>query len=90
MKYMLLPFSGSAMAIIFYLVIRGGFFSGQLNIEQTDLFGFAALAGLVGMFSEQAAVKLKDVADTLFTKPKAGIDSKPQDDAAEEEQEETG
>ena len=77
--YILLPFVGSTLGLVFYFVIRGGFFSPQTTVEQTSPFGFAALAGLVGMFSEQAVLKLKDVAETLLTKPRPGVNSKPQE-----------
>jgi hypothetical protein len=52
-KYVVLPFLGAALAVVFYFVIRGGFFSPQAGFEQTSPFGFAALAAMVGMFSEQ-------------------------------------
>ena len=78
-KYILLPFVGSTLGLVFYFVIRGGFFSPAATIEQTSPFGFAALAGLVGMFSEQAVLKLKEVAETLLSKPSAGEDAKPQE-----------
>ena len=78
-KYILLPFVGSILALIFYFVIRSGFFSPGTTIEKTSIFGFAAMAALVGMFSEQAALKLKEVADTLLFKPKPGKDSVPQE-----------
>jgi hypothetical protein len=78
-KYLMQPFAGTALAVVFYLVIRGGFFSPQAGFEQTSPFGFAALASLVGMFSEQAVLKLKDVAETILAKPKPGEDAKPQD-----------
>jgi hypothetical protein len=73
--YILLPFVGSALGLVFYLVIRGGFFSTQASVEETSPFGFAALAALVGMFSEQAVRKLKEVAETLLSKPAEGKDS---------------
>jgi hypothetical protein len=76
--YILLPFVGATLGLIFYFVIRGGFFSPQTTVEQTSPFGFAALAGLVGLFSEQAVLKLKEVAEILLAKPKPGADSKPQ------------
>jgi hypothetical protein len=79
-KYVLLPFVGSSLGLVFYLVIRGGFFSPQASLQQTSPFGFAALAGLVGMFSEQAVLKLKEVADTLLKEPPVGKDAKPQTD----------
>ena len=77
--YMLLPFTGAMLAVIFYLVVRGGFFSPQASTETTSPFGFAALSALVGLFSPQATLKLKEVAETIFTKPPAGADTKPQE-----------
>ena len=76
--YLMQPFAGTALAVVFYLVIRGGFFSPQAGFKQTSPFGFAALAALVGMFSEQAVLKLKDVAETVLAKPQPGEDAKPQ------------
>ena len=78
-KYILLPFVGSTLALVFYFVIRGGFFSPEATIEQTSPFGFAGLGALVGMFSEQAVLKLKEVAETLLAKPEAGKDPATQE-----------
>lgn len=77
--YLLLPFTGAVLAVIFYFVVRGGFFSPQASFEQTSPFGFAALSALVGLFSSQATLKLKDVAETIFTKPGSGSDAKTQE-----------
>jgi hypothetical protein len=79
MKYILLPFVGATLGLVFYFVIRGGFFSPEAAVEQTSPFGFAALAGLVGMFSEQAVLKLKELAETLLAKPRQGADARPQE-----------
>ncbi|HKY27308.1 MAG TPA: IPT/TIG domain-containing protein [Pyrinomonadaceae bacterium] len=76
--YLLLPFTGAILAVIFYFVVRGGFFSPQASFENTSPFGFAALSALVGLFSPQATLKLKEVAETIFTKPGKGEDSKPE------------
>jgi IPT/TIG domain len=76
--YLLLPFTGSMLAVVFYFVIRGGFFSPQASFEFTSPFGFAALSALVGIFSQQAVLKLKEVAETVFTKPQPGADTKQQ------------
>jgi hypothetical protein len=73
-KYILLPFVGSTLALVFYFVLRGGLFSPQATIQETSPFGFAALAGLVGMFSDQAAEKLKEVATTLLAPTPKGED----------------
>jgi len=72
--YLLLPFVGANLGLVFYLVIRAGFFSPDATVEQTSPFGFAALSTLVGLFSEQAVCKLKKVAETIFTKPDKGKD----------------
>ena len=77
-KYLMLPFAGSALAVVFYLVIRGGFFSPQAGFGNTSPFGFAAMAALVGLFSEQAVLKLQEVAETVLTKPAAGANPMPQ------------
>ncbi|TFH47211.1 MAG: hypothetical protein E4G94_00650 [ANME-2 cluster archaeon] len=66
--YIMLPFVGSALALVFYFIMRGGFFSTDATVQQTSPFGFVALAALVGLFSEQAVGKLKEVAETLLIK----------------------
>jgi len=77
--YLLLPVTGAILAVIFYFVVRGGFFSPQSSFDNTSPFGFAALAALVGLFSPQATLKLKEIAETIFSKPGAGTDNKPQE-----------
>lgn len=77
--YITQPFVGSTLAFLFYLVVRGGFFSPQASFQQTSPFGFAAMAGLIGMFSPQAVLKLKEVAETILTRPPAGKDTAPQE-----------
>ena len=72
--YITLPILGATMATVFYLAVRGGFFSPQSEISDTSPFGFAALAALVGMFTEQAAEKLKQVTETLFATAPKGTD----------------
>ena len=64
--YLLLPFVGAALSLIFYFVLRGGLFSPQASVKYTSPFGFAAFSGLIGMFSNQAGQKLKEIAETLF------------------------
>jgi hypothetical protein len=81
-KYILQPFAGTGLAVVFYVVVRGGFFSPQTTVQQTSPFGFAALAALVGLFSEQAVLKLKDVAEMVFAKPAPGADAEPQGEVA--------
>lgn len=78
LQYVMAPFIGAILAIIAYLVIRGAFFPANISAQQTSIYGFAGLASLVGIASDPIALKLKDVADTLFTKPIQGKHSKPQ------------
>jgi len=85
-KYILLPFIGSTLAFVFYFVLRAGLFSPQATVEEASPFGFAALAGMVGMFSDQAAEKLKEVAATLLAPTPKGADYVPP--TTEEESEE--
>lgn len=72
------PLLGALISVIFYFVLRGGLFSEQAEVASTSPFGFCAVAGLVGLFSEQAVLKLKQIAEDIFTKPSKGEDSSPQ------------
>ena len=65
--YVVRPLLGAGIAFIFYLVIRGGFLAGtNLDAAAVNPFGMAAAAGLVGMFSDRAFAKLREVFLTLF------------------------
>ena len=64
--YILRPFIGMSLALIFYFVIRGGFLSTNTDASDVSPYGIAAVAGLVGMFSKQATDKLKELFDNLF------------------------
>jgi hypothetical protein len=75
--YMLRPFIGSILALIFYFVIRAGFLSAGAGSEQISIFGIAAISGLVGMFSKNAIDKLEELFKTLFkTEKGAGDDAR--------------
>jgi hypothetical protein len=65
--YILLPLIGALGGIVFYVVLRAGLFSPSTSIEQASPFGFAAVAALVGLFSEQAMEKLRQIAGNVFT-----------------------
>jgi len=64
--YVLQPFTAAALAVVVYLVIRGGFFSGTPAGGSSNPFGFVAMAALVGLFSRQAISKLDELFSTLF------------------------
>ena len=65
--YITAPCVGAAMALIFYAVLRGGFLIGAPADEKfVSPFGVLVIGALVGMFSDKASLKLKDIFDTIF------------------------
>ncbi len=64
--YILRPFIGGTLAMIFYFTIRGGFLSVNAGAESISHFGMAATAGMVGLFSRYAVDKLREVFMTMF------------------------
>jgi len=77
--YIVIPIVGALMAVVFYLVLRGGLFSSTTTVADTSPFGFAGIAALVGMFIQQSAEKLKTVFETIMAKLEPGSDAvKPQ------------
>lgn len=73
LKYILLPFVGATMGLVFYVIVRSGFFSPQATVNKDiSPYGFAALAIMAGLFSEQAVEKLRQVATTLLAEAPKG------------------
>jgi len=70
--YVLRPLIGSALALIFYFVIRGGLLSVSAGAQAISHFGIAATAGIVGLFSTYAIDKLREVFTTLFATSEKG------------------
>ena len=70
--YLLRPLVGVCLALVVYFAMRGGLLSMVLSgdvakdAQNINPFGIAAIAGLTGMFSKQAADKLAEVFNTLF------------------------
>jgi hypothetical protein len=75
--YVLLPIIGGSLATVFYLVLRAGLFSTSTPTTDANVYGFAALAALVGVFSEQALEKLREVFSSILTKAPEGRDAAP-------------
>lgn len=73
--YIVIPIVGALMAVVFYLVLRGGLFSSTTTVADTSPFGFAGIAALVGMFIQQSAEKLKAVFETIMTRLTSGSDT---------------
>lgn len=72
LMYFLLPFSGAGLALLFFLIARG--LSSQPVNVQSSVDGYAAMAALVGMFSQQALAKLKQIAEGFFSAAEKGKD----------------
>jgi len=76
--YVLLPFSSSGLGFVFYLVIRAGLYQPTGGTS----YLLVGLAALVGMFSAQAAEKLKKVAEGIFTEVRPGSNAAPAQNGA--------
>jgi hypothetical protein len=62
--YLSLPLIGAGLAVLFYLILRGGLVTG--TAAQVNFFGFAAVSALVGLFTPEAALKLQQIFTTLL------------------------
>ena len=80
--YFTRPLLGAGIAFIFYLLVRGGLVTIGAAVLALNVVVIAGLSGLVGMFSEQALLKLLEVADALFGSAKEV--KTPETEAAEE------
>lgn len=77
--YILKPLIGMVLAVVFYLIVRGGLLSAGAGLGKLNVYGIVALAAMAGMFAKQATDKLSEVFDTVFrTRPGDG-DSKRKD-----------
>ena len=71
---LMLPVVGALGGTVFYVVLRAGLFSPSTTANNASPFGFSAVAVLVGLFSEQAMEKLRQVASNFFADRPAGQD----------------
>ena len=74
-RYLTQPMTGAGLALVFYFAIKAGLLSSEMTIEVSSVLALAAVAGLVGMFSDLALLKLRAVAEKLFAGAGAGRDS---------------
>lgn len=74
--YWLRPVIGAGLALVFYLLLRGGVLTIGADLKNLNLVGVAGVSGLVGMFAEQALHKLQDLSDTIFGSAPGG-ETKP-------------
>lgn len=64
--YIVKPFQGMALAVLFYFVMRGGLLAVGTSNPEVNVYTAVATAGLVGMFSRQATDKLGEWFDKSF------------------------
>jgi hypothetical protein len=74
LMYLFLPFIGATLAIVFYIILRGGLIAGTSTTAQVNYFGVTAISALVGLFSPEAAEKLKQIFSTLLAPAETGRD----------------
>jgi hypothetical protein len=70
---------GMGLALVIYLVLRGGLVSGNFadqsaTINTLNPFGIAGLSALAGLFAKNATAKLEEVFETMF---RTNEDTKP-------------
>jgi hypothetical protein len=73
-QYFLIPFVGALLATITYILLRAGLIGGG-GAQEGNIWGFAAVATLVGLFTAQAMSKLKEIFETIFTAPPTGSEN---------------
>jgi IPT/TIG domain len=74
LMYVTLPITGAALALIAYVVLRGGLTTTFASAQDISPFGMAAVAALVGLFSRETAEKLRAVFETLLAPAEKGKD----------------
>jgi hypothetical protein len=72
--YLITLLLGAGLATIIYIVFRGGLFSSGTGNQSVNPYGFAAVAALTGLFTEQALEMLRKVASDFFAPPPVGPD----------------
>jgi len=82
-QYILTPFVAASLALVFYFVMRAGFFPANSTTQNMNVYGFAGLAGLVGLFSTMAVNKLKRMAKELLGPLEKGEDRLKEDAESE-------
>lgn len=63
--YLVKPFTATAVALVFYLVLKAGLlsFDGGSGINP---YGLVIMAALAGLFTDKATIKLEEIFTTLF------------------------
>ncbi|HEU4421412.1 MAG TPA: IPT/TIG domain-containing protein [Pilimelia sp.] len=74
LMYFTLPLVGALMALVTYVVLRGGLTTAVVGPEGVNPFGVAAVSALVGLFSREATEKLRIIFETVLTSAEKGKD----------------
>lgn len=64
--YLVRPFTASALAIAFYFVLRGGFLNYSNDAGNINIYGVLSFSMLVGLFTDIATQKLKEIFQAAF------------------------
>jgi len=67
--YTALPFSGAALAIMFFFVLRGGLMNPEAPSSAINPLASMAMAVLIGMSSGRTTIRLMEVFEALFKAP---------------------
>jgi hypothetical protein len=73
--YLCLPAAGTGIALLTYLLLRGGFTTSVGDSTTVNPYGVAAISALAGLFSREAIAQLKTVFTTLLSPAEKGKDS---------------
>jgi hypothetical protein len=65
--YALKPALSALVSVLVFFVFRAGLGAPDLGLATGECLKVAGFAGLVGLFAEQATVKLKDIFEAIFT-----------------------
>src|SRR3989304_2280915 len=70
--YLVRPFLGPPVAVMIYLLLRGGFLGASVETADFNPFGISGIAGLAGLFADSSVDKLKQVFDVFLGIPPEG------------------
>ena len=78
--YLMLPLLGGLASVVFFLVIRGGFFTapatgGASGGSAPNVFGFAAFSAMIGLYTNQALRKLQQTFESMLAIQEQGKDA---------------
>lgn len=74
LMYLSLPATGAGIALLTYLLLRGGLTTSFSDSEDVNPYGVAAISALAGLFAREAIEKMKAVFTTLLAPAEKGKD----------------